>query len=401
MTRPKRILLLDTGNEWGGGTNSMFELLKRIDRSRFDVTCLFYRDYPKGRDSCLSAELAAIGIPLVLMPQRRQPLWAKLAKELARGVLAWHPDLRTAAVRSIEQGWRVRPNAQRLMQYLQDGGFDLLYMNNQPRSNLEGYLAADRTGVPVVQHCRIEPVMDPQDVALVNRVARKVIGVSNGVVEALVRAGVQPEKCMAVLNGIDPTQPLPDGAPTREDLGLADRDVVFGAVGQLTERKGLRYLLQATARLVEQGLPVRLLLVGDGPQRAELEALTTRLGLQSHVVFTGFQTQPLPYTAAMDVCVLASQSEGLPRVLLEAMLLGKPVIATRVVGSRELVDEGITGRLVPFADPVGLAEAMAVLCRDPALRQRMGQAGRARVLEHYTIDRYVRGVEAILEKAAR
>ena len=87
MSAPKRILLLDTGNEWGGGTNSMYELLKRLDRQRFAVTCCFYKDYRKGKDGrLLSEELADIGIPLIVMPIRKQPLWAKLAKEVARGI---------------------------------------------------------------------------------------------------------------------------------------------------------------------------------------------------------------------------------------------------------------------------------------------------------------------------
>ncbi len=97
MSAPKRVLLLDTGNEWGGGTNSMFELLKRIDRTRFDVTCCFYKDYKKGQSGrLLSEELADIGIPLIVLPSRKQPLWAKLAKEVARGLLAWSGRLKEA-----------------------------------------------------------------------------------------------------------------------------------------------------------------------------------------------------------------------------------------------------------------------------------------------------------------
>ena len=83
MKDPKRILLFDTGNEWGGGTNSMIELLKRIDRTRFAVTACFYHNYRQG-DSTLQDALTGIDIPLVILPTRSQPLWAKLAKELAR-----------------------------------------------------------------------------------------------------------------------------------------------------------------------------------------------------------------------------------------------------------------------------------------------------------------------------
>mgnify|MGYP006995908302 CR=1 FL=1 len=108
MTNPKKILLLDTGNEWGGGTNSMIELLKRLDRERFAVTCCFYKDYLKGGDGrLLSEELADIGIPLIILPTRKQPLWAKLAKELARGLLAWSVRLRQRSVRAIDRRWRM------------------------------------------------------------------------------------------------------------------------------------------------------------------------------------------------------------------------------------------------------------------------------------------------------
>jgi hypothetical protein len=178
-----KTLLLDTGKEWGGGTNSMIELLKRIDRSRFEVSAVFYHNYARGSDSNLRHELAAIGIPLQILRSLNQPLWAKLAKELARGLLAWHRAWRQRAVFAIEMAWRIRPNARRLAAVLNQGGYHLLYMNNQPSSNLEGYLAAELAGVPVVQHCRIDATLNPIEISLANRVARRMICVSDGVAE--------------------------------------------------------------------------------------------------------------------------------------------------------------------------------------------------------------------------
>ncbi|GAA5784515.1 glycosyltransferase [Chitiniphilus shinanonensis] len=395
----RKILLLDTGNEWGGGTNSMFELLKRIDRERFAVTCLFYHDYPRG-DSSLSHDLAALGIPLRLLPQRRQPLWAKLAKELLRGVLTPWPARRARAVRAVDATWRIRPNAARIAAQLRDGEFDLLYMNNQPLSNIEGYLAAEATGVPTVQHCRIEPVLDAPTVALVNRLAKKVIGVSHGVVATLTAQGVDAARCVAVLNGIDPTQPLPDGAPVRARLGIPDDALVFGTVGSLIARKSNHHVLDALARAQLPG-DWRLLLVGEGREREALQQQAAQLGLADKVIFAGFQREPLPWVAAMDVCILASSSEGLPRVVLEAMLLGKPVIGSAVVGTRELVVDGDTGLLYPYGDIAALSERLSRLAHDPALRRDLGERGRVRVCDHYTVQRYVRDVEAVLAEAAR
>ena len=114
--------------------------------------------------------------------------------------------------------------------------------------------------------------------------------------------------------------------------------------------------------------------------------------------FVGFQAQVLDWTAALDICVLASASEGLPRVLLEAMLLGKPVLASRVSGSAELVVDGHTGLLFPYADRPALTAALATLIASPARRQAMGQAGRARVLAHYSLDAYVAGVQQVFDE---
>ncbi len=190
----KRILVLDTGKEWGGGTNSLIELLKRIDRRRFDVTALFYYNYRKG-DSDLRRELAALGIPLELQAQPRQPLARKAGQgtgarpaglaSLAGGATRCMPS--TGAGASCPM-----PSAS--PRRLREGRFDLLYLNNQPASNLEGYLAAEAAGVPVVQHCRIDVTLKPVEAAAVNRVARRIICVSQGVADSLVGQGVSREQ---------------------------------------------------------------------------------------------------------------------------------------------------------------------------------------------------------------
>ncbi len=395
MTR--RILVLDTGKEWGGGTNSLIELVKRIDRRRFDLTALFYYNYRKG-DSDLKHELAALGIPLEFQAQPRQPLAAKLGKELARGLLGWQRDWRRDAVHAIDRRWRILPNARRIARRLREGCFDLLYLNNQPASNLEGYLAAEAAGVPVVQHCRIDVTLKPEETAAVNRNARRVICVSQGVADSLVRQGVEPGKCAVVHNAIDGRQALPDPV---EVPSVAPGAVVIGSVGSLVARKSNDHLLRAAAAVRERGaVPFHLLLVGEGPEQPALEALVQQLKLQDRVTFAGFQKAPLPWVAAMDILVLASAKEGLPRTILEAMLLGKPVVASDVVGSRELVRPNDTGLLYPYGDWDALAGRLRHLLEHPGERRRLGEAGRAVVLAEYSIECYVGGVEAILEEAA-
>ena len=390
----RRILLLDTGNEWGGGTNSMIELLKRIDRTRFAVTACFYHNYGQG-DSTLREVLAAIDIPLLILPTRHQPWWAKLAKELARGLLSWHKPWRAAAVFKIELAWRIRPRACVLAELLRTGGYDLLYMNNQPASNLEGYLAAEMTGVRVVQHCRIEPRINTVERDIINRIAHAVICVSHGVKDALLRQGVRPALCQVVHNGIDTRQPLPEPQPLP---GIAPDTPVIGTIGSLIKRKSVAHLLRAVAHL-PQDLTPHVVIVGEGPEAAALRQLAAELGLATRISFAGFQKQPLSWLAAMDVFVLTSPSEGLPRVILEAMLLEKPVVASNVTGSKEVVVHGETGYLYDYSDIDSLAALLADVLRNSEKRHAFGIAGRRRASADFSIEAYVAGVTKILEAA--
>ena len=147
-------------------------------------------------------------------------------------------------------------------------------------------------------------------------------------------------------------------------------------VGRLAPVKGLRVLLEAMKRV---DAPIRLTIVGDGPDRANLEQIAVPLG--ERVRFTGYlsQQQVAETLAKTHIVVLPSFAEGVPVMLMEAMAAGLPVIATRVAGTGELVEDGVSGRLVPPGDSETLAQAIDALATDPDLRCRMGEAGRARV----------------------
>jgi glycosyltransferase involved in cell wall biosynthesis len=175
--------------------------------------------------------------------------------------------------------------------------------------------------------------------------------------------------------------------------------LVIGTVGQLTARKGVTHLLQAVASLKAEGLPVTCLILGEGPQRAELESAVSRLGLLDQVSFVGFQSVPLAWVQVMDVCVLCSSKEGLPRVVLEAMLASKPVVGSDVTGTRELVVHEETGLLYAYGDIAALTASLRRLLTDAALRRSMGAAGRQRVAERYSIEAYVAGVMQVLDEA--
>ncbi|MCC6473464.1 MAG: glycosyltransferase [Burkholderiales bacterium] len=398
---PRRVLLLDTGKEWGGGTNSMLALLSRIDRGRFAVSALFYRDYARGQGPALGAVLAAIGVPLRVLPPAPPPWWEKPLKELARVAFSWNRGRMLRMLFAIERRTRIEPAARTLAALVREGRFELLYLNNQPGSNVEGYLAAAAAGIPAVQHCRSTPALIPEVARIANAHAAKMVCVSEGVRAELLRQGVDAGRCTTVYNGIDCAQALPDRASARAGLDLPADALVLGSVGRLSTGKRVADLIEALAVLARErpDRDYRLLVAGEGPERERLARLAARLALSQRVRLVGFDPEPLRLMAAMDIFALPSASEGMPRVVLEAMLSGRPVVASDIPASRELVVAEQTGILYPCGDVPALAAALARLAADAALRRRMGEAARERLRANFSLERYVAGVESILEAA--
>ena len=160
-----------------------------------------------------------------------------------------------------------------------------------------------------------------------------------------------------------------------------DDDLLIGVVGRLSpEKGGVDNLIRATYQLPEQHRKVRLLIVGDGPVRANLENLDAGLregnaGEGSPVIFAGARQDIPRLLGAMDIFVLPSLNEALPIVILEAMAVGLPVVATRVGGVPEIVQDGATGLLVAPGDEAALLDALSRLAEDPALRRQAGRCG--------------------------
>lgn len=235
--------------------------------------------------------------------------------------------------------------------------------------------------------------------ARVLRYFDRVIAVSARMKDDLTATGVPAERVAVVTNAV----PLPDGQSagreaTRARLGLSAGDVVFGYVGRLSEEKGLIHLVEALDG-VRACAQVRLLLVGDGPQRATLIERATALGLADRVVFAGFQTDAGPFYAAMDAFVLPSLTEGTPMALLEAMAARLPVIASAVGGVPAVVASGHDGLLVQPADPSALAAAVMSLATDPGLRCRLGSAARQTVEARYGMRAWIDQTRSVYAQA--
>jgi glycosyltransferase involved in cell wall biosynthesis len=161
---------------------------------------------------------------------------------------------------------------------------------------------------------------------------------------------------------------------------------VFGAAGRFSREKGHRFLLDAFAQLQHMlpGQPVELLLLGEGREDSALRAQARRLDIESRVCFAGFQPKPAAWMKLMNALVQPSLAEGMPNSVLEAMLLGVPVIATNVGGVPEVIDNGQTGLLVEPGNATVLAEAMKKLVRSAPLGQQLASEARRHVEGHFS-----------------
>ncbi|HDN95363.1 MAG TPA: glycosyltransferase, partial [Nitrospirae bacterium] len=240
------ILILDTGREWGGGTNSLLELLKRIDRDKFRFQVLFYHNYARGKGSDIKTAIEDLGIEFLLLPQKKQSPGVKILKETARALFFFSRELKKQAVFFIDRRTRIMNNAKRITAILKERKSELLYMNNQPSSNLEGIIASKMSGVPAIQHSRIETELNPFEVKAANQGLSKIICVSQGVMDTLVERGVESAKCVVAYNGISSetvTRRSPD--EIKSEWGIPEGDLLIGTVGSLIRRKRIRDLIEA------------------------------------------------------------------------------------------------------------------------------------------------------------
>ncbi len=206
------------------------------------------------------------------------------------------------------------------------------------------------------------------------------------------REGVSFDKIKTVHNGIDLENFISNGhaQTVREELGLSRDDQVIGIVSRLMPVKDPMTFLLA-ARAVHQEMPqVKFVIVGDGELSEELQSHVQDWGLQGQVIFTGFRQDRARLLSAMDIVALSSLYEGCSNAILEAMAVGKPVVATDVGGNRELVRVGKSGYLVRAQDPKAMADVFKQLLRDDALRIKMGHMGRQLVEENFTLEQLVR-----------
>jgi len=225
---------------------------------------------------------------------------------------------------------------------------------------------------------------------------------SEAIRRILVSDGIPEEKTVTVHEGIDlgHVQAAPPANPHQE-FWLPHHAPIVGNVAALVPHKGQRYLIDAAALVVREVPDARFLIAGEGELRPMLERQIKDHRLEKHVLLAGFRPDVLSLLKSFDVFVLSSTTEGLGTSLLDAMACSKPIVATTAGGIPEIVEDKVTGLLVPPRDPESLAQAIVRVLKDPQLRQRYGAAGLARVQERYSADRMVQQTLEVYRRVAQ
>jgi glycosyltransferase involved in cell wall biosynthesis len=305
------------------------------------------------------------------------------------------------------------PAARRISRLLRAGDFDVLHVHGQ-KAGLIGRVCALRSGVPVVytphafvyRSQALRPRASSRMRHGIGRAMERALGPRTAAITAVARE----ERAAALHDGIArPDQIVVVHPGVEVDAGVApdprlerfrDGTALLGLVAGLREQKGLRTLLDALERLARGGRPLRFAIVGNGPLGDEVRARAGREPLAASTLVLPFEGRVEPYLRALDAFVLPSLWEGLPMAVLEAMAMGLPVVASDVNGTREAVEDGVTGYLVPPADPIRLADRLEALAADAPAREAMGRAAREAFEERFRADLMVDRLEAVYRAVA-
>ena len=219
------------------------------------------------------------------------------------------------------------------------------------------------------------------------------------------RHKIPPENIVKIYNGIEIEEYNPDlkelrnkKLEVRRELGLKNDVPVIGAIGRLVWQKGFEYLIRAAPEVLKKCPEARFLIVGEGPLKNKLILTSEKLNVADRIIFTGFRSDIKEILASIDVLAMPSLLEGLPMVLLEAMAMAKPIVATRIDGITEVLENDKTGLLVPAKNSHALAEPIVGILKDKAKANFFGQNAREAVKEKFSVKKMVEQIELAYEK---
>jgi glycosyltransferase involved in cell wall biosynthesis len=364
----------------GGAQENTFHTVRLANRDRFESHLI--SGPTLGAEGSIEAAVEAAGVEIL-----REPNLVREPNALRDG----------RALRSLTRR-------------LREGRYDIVHTHTS-KAGMIGRIAARRAGVPIVVHTPHGNIFDGYFspwktrlfIALERFAARRtdcIIELTKGGIEEHLAVGIgRRAQYDVIFSGID-LSPYEAAITTRDStraaLGIPPGGLLVGGVGRLEPVKGFTYFVEAAARIAETVPEAHFVIAGSGALENALRAQAAPLGDRMH--FLGLRHDVPALMAAFDVLVVPSRNEGMGRVILEAGAAGVPVVAARVGGIPDLVDEGMTGRLVPKEDPEALAGAVIALLRNAEERRAMGANARAKVVPAYSLENMVAAIEQRYEE---
>jgi len=282
-------------------------------------------------------------------------------------------------------------------------GADVVHAHGY-KADIYVYFALRRLGIPLVSTCHtwydndlMVSLYGTADRFVLRKYAR-IVAVSSEVKERLLKAGVRDAKIRLVQNGID-LRPFDAASPSLRGDARSERMLIVGLVGRLSKEKGIDIFLRAAARVLANFPNTRFVVVGDGPDKDALQALSDELNIRDSVSLLGRRDDMPSVYASLDVMVSSSRQEGLPIAVLEGMASGLPLVATAVGEVPSVVLDGRTGVLLPAEDVGLLARGIESLLGDASKRNRFGAAGRKLIEEQFSAERMTADYLRVYEEA--
>jgi glycosyltransferase involved in cell wall biosynthesis len=359
------------GHVFGGGKQAFYNLISRLDRKRFNP---LVATAPTGR---YAEMLRAVGVRLIPLAMNnrfdiRIPYrLARIVREHAVTIIHSHGGGRADFFIHLTSKLVNVPLRITTVANLVERWFDVnpiqLYVYKKIQSNTE-------------------------------KTFDHFICVSDYLADHLIRQhGLDRTKINTIYNGVDLDhfEGTPDYPKIKNEFLQKGERVLIGAVGRLVAEKGLEYLLTSMPKVLKRFSEARLLLVGDGPLRTDLERIVIDLDLTGKVTFVGFRSDIKEILSSLDILVLPSLLEGFPMIILEAMAMAKPIVASDIPGIREQIIDGKNGILVPIKDPNAMAAAIINILADRKVAENIGLAARKTVDEKFSLERMVAETESL------
>lgn len=373
MNKHNILYIANEGTLKGGGQISLWNLVMRLNKDRFRT---FFVCPSEGSFTDILRK-AQISIDIVnFSPLKRPNLFAVISTIV------------------------------KIKRIIKKNKIDIVHSNG-PRMSLLSALAAKLAKTAIIWHERtlVEKGMWDSD-RFFACLADKIICNSDAIRQRFLKKGKIHEKVITIINGVDTDlfNPCVDGSSVRKELNIKDSEIIIGIAGRIDPTKGQLYFLEAARDLVSKYDNLKFLIAGDAfgkrliEYKRKLDEFIAENNLGEKVIFIGARKDMPHVLAAMDIVVLASDAEGCGRVIFESMSSAKPMVGTNSGGTPEIIQDKETGLLVPPKDSKSLAKAINVLLSDQEFSKNMGEKGRKRVEDYFTIEEHVKKTEKIYEE---